>query len=385
MKVSVKEAKSQVEQAVRTYLAKDENGQYLIPAVGRLPIYLLGLPGIGKTELLKEIADEMNIGYVSFSLTHHTRNSLLGLPVIRELPDGRKYTEFTMSEVIAEVEKKRQQGHTEGILMLDEFNCVSETVLPTMLAFLQTKNIGEFTLPDGWLITMAGNPTEVNRSARALDTALTDRVRMLELEFSPKDFLEYAREHNFHPAVLEYLTRTPADCYVLSLNKGAPETVTARGWENLSRVLYVQDQLDIPPSPEFVCQFIKSDRIVYHFMDCLAITKAGCTEDEMQTVITGGTPTEDFAERLRNLSDPMLWLVTEYFYRDLIGRTDKESNVRKAFQNIFSFLHQLDRPVIMERLFGMINRDPQLIKVLAKNNPVYRELCREFLKPEDVA
>ena len=52
--------------------------------VNCLPFYLEGAPGIGKTQIVGQLAKEMGIGYVSFSLVHHTRNSLLGLPVISE-------------------------------------------------------------------------------------------------------------------------------------------------------------------------------------------------------------------------------------------------------------------------------------------------------------
>ena len=82
MKTTVDNAKEQIINAIRTYLAKNKDGSYRMPAIGRLPIYLLGQPGIGKTEIVREVAEEEGLGYVSFSLTHHTRNSLLGLPVI---------------------------------------------------------------------------------------------------------------------------------------------------------------------------------------------------------------------------------------------------------------------------------------------------------------
>ena len=82
---TIAKAKDAIKKGIRGYLLKDENGQYIMREENRLPFYLEGAPGIGKTEIVRQIAEELGLGYVSFSLVHHTRNSLLGLPVIKEL------------------------------------------------------------------------------------------------------------------------------------------------------------------------------------------------------------------------------------------------------------------------------------------------------------
>ena len=53
-------------------------------------------------------------------------------------------------------------GKREGILFLDEINCVSETLTPVMLQFLQYKVFGRHRVPDGWIVVTAGNPPEYN-------------------------------------------------------------------------------------------------------------------------------------------------------------------------------------------------------------------------------
>lgn len=60
-------------------------------------------------------------------------------------------------------------GNREGILFLDEINCVSETLAPTMLQFLQNKTFGSHKVPEGWIIVAAGNPPQYNKSVRELD------------------------------------------------------------------------------------------------------------------------------------------------------------------------------------------------------------------------
>ena len=83
-----------------------------------------------------------------------------------------------MSEIIAAVyEVVEDTGICEGILFLDEINCVSETLAPAMLQFLQYKTFGQHKVPEGWIIVTAGNPPEYNHSVREFDIASWDRVK----------------------------------------------------------------------------------------------------------------------------------------------------------------------------------------------------------------
>ena len=94
----------------------------------------------------RQLAQELGINLVSYTMTHHTRQSALGLPLIREKTFGGKpysATEYTMSEILASVyERIEQTGIRTGILFLDEINCVSETLMPAMLQLLQSKQFG---------------------------------------------------------------------------------------------------------------------------------------------------------------------------------------------------------------------------------------------------
>ena len=79
------------------------------------------------------------------SITHHTRQSAVGLPFIRERNYGgrtRSVTEYTMSEIIASVYAAMERtGKKNGILFIDEINCVSETLAPTMLQFFAVQDL----------------------------------------------------------------------------------------------------------------------------------------------------------------------------------------------------------------------------------------------------
>ena len=136
--MNIKEAKQELLQTIQVYTRKDSNGHYLLPSVRQRPILLIGPPGIGKTAIMEQAARECGIGLVAYTITHHTRQSAVGLPVIvKKNFQGKEYsvTEYTMSEIIASVyEKIEETGCKEGILFIDEINCVSETLVPTYAA-----------------------------------------------------------------------------------------------------------------------------------------------------------------------------------------------------------------------------------------------------------
>ena len=172
-KMNIQQAKEEIINTVKIYTAKDREGHYRIPPVHQRPLLLIGPPGIGKTAIVRQAAEECGVGLVAYTITHHTRQSAVGLPVIREKDyQGRQVqvTEYTMSEIIASVyECMENQQVQEGILFIDEINCVSETLAPTMLQFLQNKTFGTHRVPRGWIIVAAGNPPEYNKSAKTFD------------------------------------------------------------------------------------------------------------------------------------------------------------------------------------------------------------------------
>ena len=78
--MDIKRAKQEIEHAVKAYLAVDDTGTPLIPPIRQRPILLMGPPGVGKTQIMEQIAQECGIALVAYTITHHTRQSAVGLP-----------------------------------------------------------------------------------------------------------------------------------------------------------------------------------------------------------------------------------------------------------------------------------------------------------------
>ncbi len=267
--MNIREAKEYIKDTVSIYLKKDEFGDYRIPVERQRPIFLLGAPGIGKTAIMEQIAEELNIALVSYSMTHHTRQSAIGLPFISEKDYGGEkvsVSEYTMSEIIASVyDTMAESGVKEGILFLDEINCVSETLYPSMLQFLQFKVFGRHRVPDGWVIVTAGNPTEYNRSVREFDVVTLDRLKVLSVEADYKAWREYAVEKRIHPAIVSFLDSKKKFFYHMETTVTGKSYVTARGWEDLSEIIGMYEEDGLKVTESLISQYLRSDEIVREF------------------------------------------------------------------------------------------------------------------------
>ena len=262
--MNIEEAKEELRHTVEAYLKK-EDGEYCIAPIRQRPVFLMGPPGIGKTQIMEQIARECEIGLVAYTITHHTRQSAVGLPFIKEEQyDGKTYsvTEYTMSEIIASVYRKIEEGgRKEGILFIDEINCVSETLAPTMLQFLQCKTFGNQAVPEGWIIAAAGNPPEYNKSVRDFDMVTLDRVRCMNIEADLGVWKEYAREKRLNSAILSYLELRPKNFYRVEADVDGLQFVTARGWEDLSNLMDVYEELGIPVDEEIIHEFLRHEDV----------------------------------------------------------------------------------------------------------------------------
>lgn len=311
--MNIKEAKKEIKNTVKAYLAKDEAGMYQIPAIRQRPVLLMGPPGIGKTQIIEQVARECQVALVSYTITHHTRQSAVGLPYIKEESyDGKLYsvTEYTMSEIIASIyEKMKQTGLTEGILFIDEINCVSETLAPTMLQFLQCKTFGNQKVPEGWIIVAAGNPPEYNKSVREFDMVTWDRVRRIDIMADYTIWREYAREAKVHSALLSYLELRPKNFYRIEADVDGLQFVTARGWEDLSNLMDAYEKLQIPVTKEVVEEFIHYEDVAEDVAAYLELYQKYQDDYGVEDILQGQVSTEVYQRLYQAAFDERLSVV----------------------------------------------------------------------------
>ena len=312
--MNIKRAKEEIEHTVKAYLAKDALGEYAIPAIRQRPILLMGPPGIGKTQVMEQVARECGVALVAYTITHHTRQSAVGLPFIRQRHYGGKdvsVTEYTMSEIIASIYAKMEAtGLAEGILFIDEINCVSETLAPTMLQFLQCKTFGNQAVPAGWVIVAAGNPPEYNKSVRDFDIVTLDRVRRMDITPDLGVWKEYARAAHIHSAILSYLELHPQNFYQINADVDGTQFVTARGWEDLSNLLDTYETLGLKADEDLIRQYLQHQKIAEDFAAYLDLYYKYRDDYGVEEILAGQVKPAVYARLLQAPFDERLSLVS---------------------------------------------------------------------------
>ena len=339
--MNIRRAKQEIIDSIGAYLQKDEFGEYRIPEIRQRPILLMGPPGIGKTQIMEQIARECDIALVSYTITHHTRQSAVGLPVITQKEyGGRSFrvTEYTMSEIIASVyDRMEASGKKEGILFIDEINCVSETLAPTMLQFLQCKTFGNQKVPEGWIIVSAGNPPEYNRSVRDFDVVTLDRVKVIEVESDLEVWKEYAYRVGIHGAVISYLDSHQDAFFRCETTVDGKRFVTARGWEDLSEMIYAYEELGRKMDAEVVGQYLQYPKIAADFANYLELYYKYRKDYQVDGILSGTIP-EGTLNRLRYAPfDERLQIVSLLLAR-LGGSFRAVRGQDRTVGHVFSFL-----------------------------------------------
>ena len=367
--MNIKRTREEIKNTIEAYLRRDEYGMYEIPTVRQRPILLLGSPGIGKTQIMEQIARECEIGLVSYTITHHTRQSAIGLPFISKRRYGDQefdVTEYTMSEIVAAIyEKMEQTGLSEGILFLDEINCVSETLAPAMLQFLQCKSFGNHKIPQGWVIVAAGNPPEYNKSVREFDVVTMDRVKKIEVEPDFEVWKEYAYQQGLHGAVVSYLNIRKQNFYQMETTVDGRNFATPRGWEDLSTLIQVYEKLGRTVDREGVVQYIQFPRIAKDFANYLELYGKYHTDYQIEEILRGNLDEillkkvahASFDERLgvlgllisrvnevlkssvqtENYIEMLFAVLTEY--KDLTGTIQEGLDGQQLFSNVYNKFH----------------------------------------------
>ncbi|MEG1516175.1 MAG: MoxR family ATPase [Clostridia bacterium] len=294
--MNIQQAKEHISHAITAYRTTDAYGRPMIPQQRQRPIFLVGAPGLGKTAIMEQIAAEMGIPLVSYSMTHHTRQSALGLPyIMEETFDGKPFrvSEYTMSEIVATVYRTmRETGVNEGILFLDEINCVSETLAPAMLQFLQYKVFGQHKIPQGWIVVTAGNPPEYNDSVREFDMATMDRVKRIDVQPDYEVWRDYALNTDIHPAVISYLNIYKGDFVMVQKSVDGLRFVTPRSWVDLSDILRLYELHQLPVDVELTKQYLQDMKIARNFASYYDLFNKYRADYQVEKILAGKAPEE---------------------------------------------------------------------------------------------
>ena len=192
--------------------------------------YMLhGRPGVGKTQIVQQLADTIGARLFDLRLTTIDPQDLRGLPY---------YDHETKRTVWYRPEDLPEDG--PAVLFLDELTAASPYLQPTVYGLLQERRVGRHLLPDSVFIVAAGNAVEDGAIAYEMGTALSDRLIHVTVRASADDWIEnFAVPRRMHPAVTAFIRTRPdlLETTEESLERGQSIAATPRSWERVSRIM----------------------------------------------------------------------------------------------------------------------------------------------------
>ncbi len=192
---------------------------------------LHGRPGIGKTEIVQQLARETGSRLHDLRLTTIEPQDLRGLPFYDH--DTQRTVWYPPEDL--------PQGEAPAILFLDELTAAAPSLQPTVYGLLQERRVGQHDLPASTFIVAAGNMVEDGAIAYEMGTALSDRLIHLNLRAEAGDWLaSYAVPTTLHPAVTAFIRTRPdlLDTTEEALRRGQMIACTPRAWARVSAILY---------------------------------------------------------------------------------------------------------------------------------------------------
>ena len=200
------------------------------------PLMVWGAPGLGKSTVVREIAEELKIGFIDVRLAQREPVDMRGLPV----PENDRVKWLVSSEW-------PRDPKSRGIIMFDELTAADRTLQVASYEFILDRRLGDlYKVPPGWYILAAGNRVEDKAVACAMSSALANRFLHVEVRAEAESFLQWATAHNIHPAVINFIRYRPERLFCQekeNLQRGWP---SPRSWERVSTMLKISDHCRQP-------------------------------------------------------------------------------------------------------------------------------------------
>lgn len=174
------------------------------------PIYVHGQPGGGKSELVKQAADELNCELRDVRASQLESVDLRGLPFIADGTTNWSTPNFLPPMyVVNERTDKLEVNMTHGILFLDELNQANQSTQAASYQLILDRRLGDYILPANWVVVAAGNRAIDRAIANKMGSALKNRFVHVEMEVDNEEWLKWAAKANIHPAILGYIRFRP--------------------------------------------------------------------------------------------------------------------------------------------------------------------------------
>ncbi len=193
------------------------------------PVFLWGSPGIGKSQIIAQVAKERDMSLIDIRAVLLDPVDLRGLPHIDK--DG--LASWSPPSFLP-----KQNSKKKGILFLDELNSAPPLVQAACYQLILDRRIGDYILPDGFTVIAAGNGEKDRSVTHRMPTALANRMVHLEMETSLDDWLYWAQKHNICSEIIAFLRFRPKLLHDFDPTSASKAFASPRSWHFMSNILH---------------------------------------------------------------------------------------------------------------------------------------------------
>ncbi len=195
--------------------------------------FVLGKPGIGKSHIVQQVADELGMQLIDIRLSQHDSTDLKGIPHV----DEETRRSYWAAPDFLPFENNPKFKNTKGILFLDEINRATPDVIQSCFELIYDMRIGENYIANGWYIVTAGNlGAEDGCDVNEFDAAMNGRLVKFYLEENINEWVDWAMIHNIRPEIISFL-KTNSKYFYYEVDKSRNEWVTPRHWAKFSKLI----------------------------------------------------------------------------------------------------------------------------------------------------
>lgn len=205
-------------------------------------IFIWGAPGIGKTEVLHQLADELELAVLEWHLATIEPTDFRGIPRVENVKgttDSRD--ERTVTKLPAIFPTSDGENGKGGIMFFDELNRAPEMVLSASLALALSGKHGEYQLPPRWIIMAAGNRPEDIPGRLQDDAILWNRFFHVNYVPDLEEWYEYIQKlPHINPDLIGFIKKYPKYYHRLAPLANQPNWPSPRTWEMASEEDYFE-------------------------------------------------------------------------------------------------------------------------------------------------
>lgn len=218
----------------------------------RTPAFVWGTMGIGKSQAVKQLAKDIakdsklefhdnevdgdkSFCFIDVRISQLEPSDLRGLPTVE---DGK--TRWLPPSWLP------QSSKSKGILFFDELNLAPPSIQAAAYQLILDRRLGEYKLPEGWVIISAGNTSDDRANIFDLPAPLANRFIHIELEIPTKEeWNEWALKNNIHGSITSFLELKPSFLYTFSRKAKDKSFATPRTWEYVNRLLRGAEKVNL--------------------------------------------------------------------------------------------------------------------------------------------